>query len=256
MAEKRMFSKQIIDSDAFLDMPLSTQCLYFHLSMRADDDGFIGNHNRIMRTIGANKNDLDILIAKSFILTFESGVIVIKHWRINNYLRADRYKPTLYSDEKSMISVKENQAYTYDLNLGIPDGIPVVDADKNRLDKSSIDKKREDNLLEKTTSRFIPPSLSVVSNYCKERDNEIDAQSFIDFYESKGWMIGKNKMKDWKAAIRSWETRNKPKKKETGYELPRWGNGLSVAERVQMASDGFTQQQIQEEHSRRVNNGI
>lgn len=112
MAEKRMFSKTIIDSDAFLDMPLSTQALYFHLSMRADDDGFINNPRKIQRMIGCGEDDLKLLIAKKFVIIFESGVIVIKHWRIHNYIQKDRYKETVYRKEKSMLSLKENKAYT------------------------------------------------------------------------------------------------------------------------------------------------
>ena len=99
MANKRMFSKQIIDSDAFLEMPLSTQALYFHLSMRADDDGFLNNAKQIMRLICANQNDYDLLLAKRFIIQFDDGICVIKHWRINNYLRKDRYRATIYKDE-------------------------------------------------------------------------------------------------------------------------------------------------------------
>ena len=112
MAERRMFSKMITDSDAFLDMPLSTQALYFHLSMKADDDGFVNNPKRIQRLIGATDDDYRLLIAKSFILAFESGVIVIKHWRINNWIRSDRKTPTTYIDEMDMLRIKENGAYT------------------------------------------------------------------------------------------------------------------------------------------------
>lgn len=112
MAERRMFCKTIIDSDVFLDMPLSSQALYLHLSMRADDDGFVNNPRKIQRMIGASDDDLKILLAKRYILGFESGVIVIKHWRINNYIRNDRYKPTVYIEEKGMLTVKENGSYT------------------------------------------------------------------------------------------------------------------------------------------------
>lgn len=112
MAERRMFAKTIIDSDAFLDMPLSSQALYFHLSMRADDDGFINNPKKIQRMIGGSDDDLKLLIAKRFIIPFESGIVVIKHWKIHNYIQKDRYKPTIYQEEKSMLDVKENKAYT------------------------------------------------------------------------------------------------------------------------------------------------
>lgn len=112
VAKKRMFSMKIIDTDAFLDMPLSTQALYFHLNMRADDDGFVGNPKRIQRLIGASDDDLKLLIAKRFALCFENGVIVIKHWRIHNTIQKDRYNETTYIDEKNMLKIKENKAYT------------------------------------------------------------------------------------------------------------------------------------------------
>ena len=111
MAERRMFAKTIIDSDAFLDMPLSTQALYFHLSMRADDDGFINNSKKIQRVIGASDDDLKLLIAKKFIIPFESGIVVIKHWKIHNYIQKDRYKETVYKDEKAQISTPQNLSF-------------------------------------------------------------------------------------------------------------------------------------------------
>ena len=95
-----MFAKSIVDSDAFLDMPLSAQALYFHLSMRADDEGFVGNPKRIKAMIGASEDDLKLLIIKRFVLSFQSGVLVIKHWRIHNYIQNDRWKPTTYIEEQ------------------------------------------------------------------------------------------------------------------------------------------------------------
>jgi len=106
-----MFAKTIIDSDAFLDMPATSQILYFHLAMRADDDGFVNNPKKIQRMIGANDDDLKLIIAKRFILVFESGVIVIKHWRMNNYIQKDRYKPTVYQREMETLQIKQNGAY-------------------------------------------------------------------------------------------------------------------------------------------------
>ncbi len=107
-----MFSLKIVDTDAFLDMPPTSQLLYFHLAMRADDDGFVSNPKKIMRTIGSNEDDIKVLLGKSFIIPFESGVCVIKHWRINNYIQADRYAPTNYLDEKKQLKIKENGSYT------------------------------------------------------------------------------------------------------------------------------------------------
>lgn len=112
MAEKRMFAKSIVLSDAFLDMPLSARCLYFTLGMLADDDGFVGAPKSIMRQCGASHDDLGILIAKRYVLTFDSGVIVIKHWRINNYLRNDRYAETTYLEEKRTLTLDGKGAYT------------------------------------------------------------------------------------------------------------------------------------------------
>ena len=199
-----MFAKTIVDSDAFLEMPLTTQALYFHLSMRADDDGFVNNPKRIQRMIGASDDDLRLLIAKSFVLTFESGVIVIKHWRINNYIRNDRYHETVYQEEKALLSTKDNDAYT----LGIPcDNQTVYQMDTEvRLGKDSIGKVNN-------KCHFVPPTYEEVKAYCDERKNQVDANKFIDFYESKGWMIGKNKMKSWKSAIITWEKSGRNNKK-------------------------------------------
>lgn len=140
MAEKRMFAKTIVLSDAFLDMPASTRCLYFALSMLADDDGFVNSPRSIMRQSGATDDDMKLLIAKKFVLIFDSGVIVIKHWRINNYLRSDRYSETKYEDEKATLSIDKNGAY-HRVESGVPDGIPtgIPSIDKNRLDKISLD---------------------------------------------------------------------------------------------------------------------
>ena len=112
MAQKRMFSKQIVSSDAFMDMPQSTQLLYFHLNMEADDDGFIGNARRVMKMIGAAEDDIKILLAKRFVLQFENSICVIKHWLIHNYIQADRYHETQYLDQKKKLTIKDNKAYT------------------------------------------------------------------------------------------------------------------------------------------------
>ncbi|MBR2130105.1 DnaD domain protein [Aerococcus sp.] len=126
MANRRMFAKTIIDSDAFLDMPLSTQALYFHLSMRADDDGFINNPKKISRMIGCAEDDLKLLIAKKFLLHFESGVVVIKHWLIHNQLRKDRYTPTNYQDEFKQLEKKENGSYRKSEENSVPTRIDVT----------------------------------------------------------------------------------------------------------------------------------
>lgn len=144
MAERRMFAKTIIDSDLFLDMPSSTQCLYFHLSMRADDDGFINNPKKIQRMVGSSDDDLKLLIAKNFIIPFESGVVVIKHWKIHNYIQKDRYKPTLYQNELEQLEVDKSKNYQIKLAENSTDTKCIHDVSKVdsqvRLGKDSIGK--------------------------------------------------------------------------------------------------------------------
>ena len=145
MADKRMFSTSVVGTDSFMEMPDSAQNLYFHLSMYADDDGFVDKWKQIMRMTGKKEDDIKILIAKSFIIPFDSGVIVIKHWRLNNYIRADRYKETVYSAEKSQLTQNEKGEYM----LGIPNDNQLVyqmdtqySIDKISVDKSSIEKEK------------------------------------------------------------------------------------------------------------------
>ena len=138
MAERRMFAKTIIDSDAFIDMPTSARLLYYDLAMRADDDGFVNSPKKIIRMTGASDDDLSVLILKKFIIPFESGVVVIKHWRIHNYIRKDTYNETAYKDEKSTLILDENKAY----KLLDTTCIPPVDgtSTQDRLGKDSIGK--------------------------------------------------------------------------------------------------------------------
>jgi len=138
MAQRRLFSLSIVDSDAFLDMPTSAQNLYFHFGMRADDDGFIGNPKKILKITGGADDDLRLLFAKRFILPFENGVIVIKHWRIHNTIRKDRYIETKYLEEKSLLSIKSNEAYT-EKTKWQPDGNQMATQVKLSKDKLSID---------------------------------------------------------------------------------------------------------------------
>lgn len=118
MADRRMISKQIIDSDVFLDMPQSSQNLYFHLNIRADDEGFVNNPKKIMRVVNSSQNDLEILLDKHYLLDFGTGVVVIKHWKLHNAIRLDRMKPTLYQEEKNQLDEKKNGSYTWSRTNG------------------------------------------------------------------------------------------------------------------------------------------
>ena len=209
MAQKRMFSLSVVDTDQFLEMPISSRLLYYELGMRADDDGFVDNWKKILMFTGLKDDDMKLLIAKNFIIPFESGVIVIKHWRLNNYLQKDRTKPTIYQEELKQLGIDENNVYTLYTDC-------IHSIDKNSIDKNSIEYK------ENTKRKFIKPTIEEIQEYCKERNNGINANAFYDFYESKDWYVGKNKMKDWKACIRTWEQRETINKNQVNESEPYW----------------------------------
>lgn len=204
MAQKRMFSQSVVLSDDFLDMPASTRCLYFSLGMVADDDGFVNNPKSIMRQCGGTQDDFKLLLSKGYVYLFASGVIVIMHWNVNNYLRKDRYVPTKYIGEKSQLSEAENG--TYWIASGVPVGIPSrnqpVYPEKIRIEQNS----EVERAAAPPRTRFVPPTLEDVKAYCLERKNDVDAERFFDFYSANGWKQGHGKpIVDWKAAVRTWE---------------------------------------------------
>ena len=229
MAEKRMLSKKVLDTDAFLDMPLSAQALYFHLVINADDEGFVGNPKRIRDYIGADESDLDLLIEKKFVLMLKSSVAVIRHWKIHNTLRRDRSHPTVFTEEKSQLILQENGAYAEKVTSGCAYGNQMSTAcqpdvnqrltscqpNDNQMsteDKIEEDRLREDKIEEVVTPaiserraiRFHKPTIDEIVAYCSENDFKLDAHRFYDYYESNGWRVGKTPMKDWRAAIRNW----------------------------------------------------
>ena len=173
----------------------------------ADDDGFNNQIQMAMMMAHASTDDLRVLMAKSFIIRFECGVIVIKHWRLHNTLRKDRYTPTNYQEEFRLLGIKENGAYTLGCQVvanGLPNGCPSID--KNSKDKDSLVEDSIEGVADatsgpskpKTPKRFIPPTVEQVREYCLDRGNTVDPQRFVDYYQSNGWKVGKNSMKDWK----------------------------------------------------------
>ena len=229
MAERRMFAKTIIDSDAFLEMPVTSQLLYFHLSMRADDDGFVNKPKSLMRMVGCHDDDLKLLFVKKFLIPFESGVVVIKHWKIHNYIRKDTYTETKYKEEKATLELDENSAYrlTEESPLQIRDESVTSPSTQDRLGKVSTGKDSVGEVIEEEASppptrskRFVPPTVEEVRDYCQERGNSVDPQRFVDYYSSNGWMVGRTKMKDWKAAVRNWEQREKQRPASTKSSNP------------------------------------
>ena len=167
MAQKRMFTMKIVDSDAFLDMPATTQCLYFHLNMRADDDGFIGNPKRIMKITGASEDDLRLLIAKRFVLTFEDGVIVIKHWRMHNTLSRDRYVETSYTDEKKMLLLKDNGSYS------LTGGNPIDDTRLIERSGRQTQQRRSKDATKTHAEKDIGLDKDIDIDIDKEKDNKL-----------------------------------------------------------------------------------
>lgn len=198
MAERRMFAKTIIDSDAFLDMPLSTQALYFHLSMRADDEGFINNAKKIAKMIGSTEDELKLLIAKKFLIPFESGVVVIKHWRIHNYIQSDRFKTTLYTEEKSQLYIKPNKAYS----TQCIHNVSKLDT-QDRIGKVSIGKvsvEREEN----------PPTLDQLKEYHSKMKMTFDVMKFYNYFTEGEWVDSHgNKVINWKQKMVSWQNKEK-----------------------------------------------
>lgn len=176
MAQKRMFNNSVVSSDDFIEMPDSSQNLYFHLSMQADDDGFVDNWKSIMRMTGKKDDDLKILIAKSFIIPFDTGILVIKHWRLNNYIQKDRYHETIYKEEKAMLSMDKSNVY----NL-YTDCIPSID--KSSIDKSRVDKSSSSIA---NDSRIDDLKKENVSDSCNDGN---DTQKIIDFYNNNIGLI-------------------------------------------------------------------
>ena len=196
MAQRRMFNKTITNSSKFLKMPMSSRLLYYDLGMNADDDGFV-EHFMVLRMTGATQQDLGVLEANGLVKIFDDNVLWIKDWKENNYIQKDRYQPSKYLQMYNLDTICIQNVYT---------------------GKDSIGKLSIDNIKENTKRKFTKPTIKEIQEYCKERNNGINAEAFYDFYESKDWYVGKNKMKDWKACVRTWEQRN-TKSKETA---PEW----------------------------------
>ena len=199
MAQKRMFSLSVVDTDQFLEMPLSSRLLYYELGMRADDDGFVSNWKKILAFTGLKEDDLKVLIAKKYIIPFDSGVIVIRHWRMNNYLQKDRTKPTIYQEELKKLGLDDNNVYILDTTC-------IHSIDKNSIDKNSIEYKNK-------------PTLEEVRDYCiNVRHNNVDYQKFYDYFNEGNWIDSKgNKVKNWKQKVITWEKKTTTKK-EFEYE--------------------------------------
>lgn len=226
MARKRMFSLLVVDTDEFLDMPSSTQSLYYHLGMRADDDGFVSSPRKIVKLVNCSDDDLKLLIAKGFIIPFDSGIIAIKHWKLNNDLKKDRYTPTIYLNEKSTLRVNKNRVYSIVGNnletKRIQNGNKLdtqYSIDKNSIDKNSkeyIVQKQEENQeqiqeqkqvkKEKVKKEKKPKEThnSIIENYTINEDLREALKSFVEMRKelkkpitTRGLKIALGKLDKW-----------------------------------------------------------
>ena len=248
MAERRMMAKSIIDTDAFMEMPMSTQCLYFHLLLRADDEGFLQNAKLIIRMTGCKEDDMKLLIAKQYIIPFDTGVIVIRHWKIHNYIQKDRFTPTSCSMERELLGVQDDKTYElvngctqngYTLDTTciqpVSKPYPQVRLGKDRLGKVSLESDADKSAMsgkatttttkaDHQSKRFKKPSIEELQAYITEMGYTFSANHFFDYYESNGWKVGRNGMKSWKAACANWQRREHPKTAAGRREIGGWAN--------------------------------
>lgn len=201
-----MFAKTIIDSDAFLELPPPAQLLYFHLGMRADDDGFVNKPKSILRLTGCSAEDLELLVKKEYLIRFDSGVVVIRHWKVHNTIKNDRYRKTNQLEELAMLRQDETKAYRRLDPTRIQSG-SILDP-QDRLGKDSLGKDSSDqNRILDTAwmplpeEGFRPPSVTEVMIYCKMRKNNVDPERFVDYYAKRGW----RGISDWREVVQSWE---------------------------------------------------
>lgn len=196
-----MLSKTVIDSDAFLDMPLSTQALYFHLSMRADDDGFLNNAKKIMRLIGSNQNDYDLLLLKAFIIQFPDGICVIRDWRINNYIRSDRYKETIFKDEKAMLDIQENGRYSLKDATVDTVGIPEVHHCETQIsigkDSIELDKGKDICPVPEPAPDRTPAISLILNDKTEYWIFEDQVENWTELFPAVNVMQELRKMKSW-----------------------------------------------------------
>lgn len=214
MAERRMFSKKIVCGDPFTEMPHSAQALYIQLSMEADDDGFVNNAKKIQRSIGADDKDLGLLLAKRFIIQFDSGVIAIKHWKMNNYIQKDRYKPTVYSEEKEALIVKPNGAYTeriqdvYKMDTQVRLGEDSLELGQDRAGECSVG--------EAAATTTDAPDLQEVIDYAQAQGlRSVNCYRFYEYYSGCNWVTSKGKPIDWRLKIREWDHGDSQRPRQT-----------------------------------------
>lgn len=204
MARRRMFSLDIVDTYAFLDMPSSAQNLYFALGMRADDEGFVASPKRITSLVSSSADDYKLLVAKGYIIPFESGVCVVRDWKINNYIQLDRRKDTLHTAEKALLLTNGTAAYTL-MDTSCIQNASMPDT-QDRLGKVKRGSRGK-----QSNRKFIPPTLEEVKAYATERGSDVDPKRFFDYFAAGDWKDSRgNPVRSWKQKFLTWE-RAQPK---------------------------------------------
>ena len=212
MADKRMFSNSVVGTDKFADMSPAAQLAYFYLGLHGDDDGFVDAPKRILRSVGCDAAALNELVQAGYLFQFESGVVLIVHWHQNNTLKNDRYKPTVYQEELAQVVLNDRKVYVMRGNEVEPSRNQGGSLTKQNITEQNITQREREPRADAHAREkdFEIPNREAVRTYFAELGREDLAESFADYYEARGWMMGNSPMRNWKAAARRWLERETP----------------------------------------------
>lgn len=234
---RRIIDSSVTEADRFVDMPATSQALYLHLYMHADNDGFVESANGVRRMCGATPDDLTVLAAKGFVILWPDGVCLMAHWRVGNKLAEGRRGTSRYAPRLSEVTETTAKVYeggpahgpdSYEVATPLlPDSYAVA---PNRREDKRKEEKEKEKVKRKSRPRFVPPTPGEVRAYCADKGYSVDADAFVDFYESKGWVVGRSPMRSWQAACRTWAARS-PK------AAPAWHGATFDCEEVVAGGD-------------------
>ena len=240
MAERRMFARAVTGGARFLRMPVTSRLLYYDLGMAADDDGCVEAF-AVMRMTGATEDDLKVLVSKGFVKILNDDLVsLILDWKVNNYIQKDRYHPSIYANLLNDQSV-DTECIQDVSNLDTQVRLGKTSIDKASIGEASTGEVRAGEPAQSAKppahTRFSPPSVQEIEEYCREKGFLLDAERFVDYYASIGWRVGKNPMKDWRAAVRTWVKKDtpKPEPENCGYVLAPAEDPFEVAMRKREA---------------------
>ena len=240
MAERRMFARAVTGGARFLRMPVTSRLLYYDLGMAADDDGCVEAF-AVMRMTGATEDDLKVLVSKGFVKILNDDLVsLILDWKVNNYIQKDRYHPSIYAKLLNDQSV-DTECIQDVSNLDTQVRLGKTSIDKASIGEASTGEVRAGEPAQSAKpparTRFSPPSVQEIEDYCTEKGFLLDAERFVDYYASIGWRVGKNPMKDWRAAVRTWVKKDtpKPEPENCGYVLAPAEDPFEVAMRKREA---------------------